>query len=257
MKFQILSLLLLTFFFSCNEVPKQVTVEIEPAKREFPAAVEAIFNAHGTFDSWSKMNSLSYDILKKGNKEEQTIELKDRREHIKGSNFTMGYDGKNTWVEADTTYKGNPVFYKNLMFYFYAMPFVIGDEGIIYNTADDLVFDGVTYPGIRISYNEGVGISPKDEYFVHYDSNTKEMTWLGYTVTYFSNEKSKKIKWIRYDDWATFNGLKLPQSISWFKAEDNVPTEFRNKVVFDNVKISDSKIDDKIFQQTTNAKIAE
>jgi hypothetical protein len=258
MKYQNLGLLLpLLFFFACQEAPRKNTAEVLPMQRSFPKSIEALFNAHGGYDLWSNMNTLSYDIIKEGGSEKQIIDLKDRRERIEGANFTMGFDGTDTWVEADTSYKGNPIFYKNLMFYFYAMPFVIGDDGIVYGETDDLVFDGESYPGIKISYNDGVGVSSKDEYFVHFSSKTNEMVWLGYTVTYFSNEKSAKIGWIKYDDWKTFNGLKLPQSISWFKTENNFPTEFRNKVEFDNILIEKKRIEDKIFAKTKSAIIAE
>ena len=35
------------------------------------------------------------------------------------------------------------------------MPFVLADEAIRYDTAEDLEFEGKFYPGIHISYNDG------------------------------------------------------------------------------------------------------
>ena len=65
-----------------------------------------------------------------------------------------------------TAYEGNPKFYYNLMFYFYAMPFILADDGIKYTDAEPLVFEGKSYPGIKISYEAGVGESPEDEYVI-------------------------------------------------------------------------------------------
>ena len=151
----------------------------------YPSDLVKIFDAHGKLDKWKEMKSLSYEIVREGGNEKQLIDLISRNERIEANNFKTGYNGKEYWLEADTSYKGNPKFYHNLMFYFYAMPFVIADDGINYSKAEDLKFRDTTYPGIRISYNDGVGESPEDEYFIHYNPETYQMEWLGYTVTFF------------------------------------------------------------------------
>lgn len=224
---------------------------------DYPDAMDKIFAHHGGLDLWSKQKAMSYSMKKDTGDENQWIDLQDRRERIEGPNFTMGYDGLNFWLEADTTYKGNPVFYKNLIFYFYAMPFVVADEGIVYENVAPLEFDGKSYPGVKISYEPEVGISPDDEYFLHYNADTGQMEWLGYTVTYFSKEKSQKISWIQYNDWQTIDGLKLPNSLSWYKTEENKPTELRNTQHFANVTLSQTKFDDSKFAKTESASIVE
>jgi len=128
------------------------------------------------------------------------------------------------------------------MFYFYAMPFVLADDGIVYEDVEPLTFEGRAYPGIKISYEKGVGESPEDEYIIYYDAPTGKMTWLGYTVTYFTNEKSKEWHFIRYTDWQDVNGLKLPKRMTWYETENNLPSTKRNDVNFTNVVLtSDSK----------------
>jgi hypothetical protein len=70
------------------------------------------------------------------------------------------------------------------------------------------------------------------------------MAWLGYTVTYRTGEDSDNIKWIRYNDWGNFEGLKLPNSISWYNYEGMDIKELRNTVKFENVSVStDAKPD--------------
>ncbi|MFK7950502.1 MAG: hypothetical protein AB8G11_23145 [Saprospiraceae bacterium] len=185
---------------------------------DYPENIQAVFEKHGGLEQWNKMNTLSYIINKDGKTEYQIIDLKNRRERIEAETFKTGFDGENYWLEADTSYKGDAIFYHNLMFYFYAMPFVLADEGINYEIADTLVFDGKTNIGILITYGENIGVSPEDEYILYYDIETNQMSWLAYTVTYFDEEnaekKAKKYGWIRYDDWKEFNGLVLPNSLT-------------------------------------------
>jgi len=250
------------FYFSCNShadkpspSPTESLTELDLTK--YPEALQKIFTKHGSLQHWNKMNAMSYEIVKEDGNEKQFVDLKNRREKIEGNNFITGHDGKNFWLEADTSYKGNAVFYHNLIFYFYAMPFVVADEGIIYSETEPLAFDGKSYPGMRISYKANIGVAPEDEYFIHYDPETYQMAWLGYTVTYFSKEKSKKIKWINYNNWKNYNGLLLPSSMDWYKTADNKPTELATKREFAKIKISETAFKDELFAKTEKAVIVE
>ncbi len=251
----LLFLFTILLFSACSQQPNPTAPPIDLKK--YPEALQKIFAKHGGMDRWQKMNAMSFEIVKDGGNEKHMIDLKDRRERIEASNFTTGYDGKEFWLEADTSYKGNAVFYHNLMFYFYAMPFVLADDGIIYSECEPLIFEGKTYPGIKISYDAGVGVSPEDEYFIHYDSTTFEMAWLGYTVTYYSKEKSKDLHWIRYNDWKNFNGLLLPNSLTWYKYENSLPTEVRSVREFVNVTVSETAFEDTVFEKTEGAEVVE
>lgn len=206
-----------------------------------------VFDAHGGLERWQTMNSLTFELARESGSEKHFIQLKDRRDRIEGSNFTMGFDGSETWMEADTSYKGNPEFYHNLMFYFFAMPFVLADPGINYSAIQPLEFEGATYPGIGISYEESVGTSPKDQYYLYYNPDDHQMVWLGYTVTYFSQETSDDVHWIHYSDWTEFSGLKLPVTLTWYHYEAGLPTEPRNSVKFTDVIISGESHADELF----------
>ena len=170
--------------------------------------------------------------------------------------ITMGSEGKTIWLHDEKeAYKGDPVFYHNLMFYFYAMPFVLSDDGINYSESDALVYEEASYPGIRISYNDGVGLSAKDEYFIHYNPETYQMEWLGYTVTFRTGEKSEKISWIRYHDWMDVEGLKLPNSLTWFEVEDGQLVKPRSTRNFKNVTLSEAAMPAGFFSLPEGAKI--
>ena len=170
-------------------------------------------------------------------------------------NHTIGFDGNDVWLHKKDTiaYKGIPKFYYNLMFYFYAMPFVFADDGIHYEAADSLVFEGKTYPSIKISYENGVGESPDDEYILYYDKDTHKMACLSYTVTFFSKEKSKEFHFIKYGNWQTINGLLLPETLEWYNVENNLPTTKSDKVKFIEVAITKQKMNPKAFEKPERA----
>lgn len=249
MKYIFLLTTALILFVSCNQKSKNTSenttneqIEVV-AQAPYPEALQKVFEAHGGLKQWKKQRTLTYTIPKPDNPETHITDLYHRFDKIETPKYDMGFDGNQPWLLNKTSeYEGNVEFYHNLMFYFYAMPFVLADNGIQYHETAPIEFEGKSYPGIGISYNSGVGTSPKDEYFIHYDPETYQMEWLGYTVTYRTKEKSENVKWIRYNDWATFNGVKLPNAISWYNYEGTTIKDLRNTVPFEGVVLStDSK----------------
>jgi len=225
----------------------------------YPDNISKIFKAHGTLEAWNTFESLVFEIEKPEGNEKTTTALKNRESLIETPSYNIGYDGKEVWLQKKdtTTYKGNAKFYYNLMFYFYAMPYVLADDGIIYTDVDPLEFEGQTYPGVKISYEAGVGESPEDEYIVYFNKETHQMEWLGYTVTYFSKEKSKDFHYIKYSDWQIIDGIKLPKTLEWYNYEDGKPTTKRNAMNFTNILLEKSKINVKDFVRPENAEVVE
>lgn len=169
--------------------------------------------------------------------ETHTVDLKTRLDRIDHPNYSLGMDQRGIWKSA--LYEKDPVFYHNLMFYFYAMPFVLADPGINYEEIPPLQFEGTAYPGLRISYKKDVGVSPDDEYFLHYDPVTYRMEWLGYTVTYGKDGPSNEVHWIRYSEWQKVKELLLPATLSWYTYEDGLPKKARNEVKFTAVTLEE------------------
>ncbi|WP_276390165.1 DUF6503 family protein [Eudoraea chungangensis] len=241
-----LVLFLLSVLISCKDKSntavnlkesQEASSELEQAT--FPSALDSVLLAHGGIESWKNQHTLQF-VLKKGElTERHTIDLKSRKDKIEFNDYSMGFDGEEVWLlDPKNAYTGDAVFYHNLMFYFYAMPFVLADPGIVYEETVPLIFEDKSYPGIQIGYETGVGTSPKDQYFVHYDPVTYEMKWLGYTVTYRTGEKSDNIKWIRYNDWRTIDGILLPSSLSWYAYEGRIIKEKKSTRIFENAELS-------------------
>lgn len=227
---------------ACNTAKENKTAKvIIPAvkkKINVPAALTKVLKKHGGLDAWNKAQTLSYTL----DKETHIVDLHSRKTKVVGSNYALGFDGKEAWLSQkdSTAFKGNPKFYYNLFFYFYAMPFVLADDGIVYSEATPFEYEGASYPGIKISYKSEVGFSPEDNYFIYYNPETFQMEWLGYTVTYFSKKVSEKVSMIRYNDWENVNGFLLPKSINWYKKDeaDGVLKPSPKVVTFTSAEVS-------------------
>ncbi len=241
-----------------EEVRVEMPIEIAAAKNKFPETLESVFEAHGGLNAWRNQRTLVYEMPKSDFTEKHTVDLWSRKDRVDAETFSLGSDGKQVWLlDVEGKYKGDAGFYHNLMFYFYAMPFVLADDGIIYQEAKALEYDGKTYPGVQISYKAGTGASSKDEYYIHYDPNTHQMAWLGYTVTYRTGEKSETVKWIRYDDWQEIDGLTLPKSITWHNFEGSKVLDARSTVPFENVSLSKMAMSDDYFAKPEGGEFVE
>lgn len=260
----LLLIIALIIFVACNNQPKKESTRYSKESLDvttsiYPEKITRVFNAHGGIDNWNKMKSLSFSMEKPSGLEITTTDLKNRKSLIEMPKHTIGYDGEQVWLKSDdtTTYKGNAKFYYNLMFYFYAMPFVLGDDGIAYEDSEPLQIEDKSYPGIKISYETGIGESPEDEYILFYDPETYKMTWLGYTVTYFTQEKGKEFHFIKYSAWQDVDGLLLPKTLSWYNYENNVPTTRRNDLDFIDIKLSKEKPNPEIFVKPEGANVVD
>ncbi|SDS30559.1 hypothetical protein SAMN04515667_1874 [Formosa sp. Hel1_31_208] len=233
--------------------------ELDVTTSTYPETMTKVFDAHGGIDAWNQMKSLSFSMEKPDGVEVTTTNLKTRAERIDSPSYSMGFDGETLWVNEKTgkAYNGNARFYKGLYMYFYAMPFIFGDDGIIYEEAKPLVFEGKSYPGILISYETGIGESSHDQYIVYYDAESGQMAWLGYTVTFGKEEKSKDFHFIKYSQWQTVNGVVLPKRLDWYNYENNLPTEKRNSVEFINVVVSETAPDSSLFTMIEGARVIE
>lgn len=232
------NIILFALFFvviSCkNEPKKEIKKEVKEVvkKENFPDELGKIFKTHGGIDTWRKARILSFN---KG-EEVHTADLKSRKTVINHPKYSLGFDGREVWLdeEKEGEFKSNPAFYYNLYFYFYAMPFVLADDGIVYEKVDGITFNEVTYPGIKISYKANVGTSPDDNYIIYYNPENFQMEWLAYTVTFKSKKSSDRYNIIKYNKWKNVNGLILPKELTWYKKDENgnpieparAPTEF-------------------------------
>lgn len=241
-----LILILAVIAVSCNTKEEKK----ETNQLEYPQDILNVFDAHGGIDKWKSSRTL---IFEKGDEVHKT-DLWSRKTVVQSEEYSYGFDGENIWVSDTTKFKRDPKFYYNLFFYFYSMPFVLADDGITYEKIDDLKHGEINYSGYKISFQKDKGSSPDDNYYLYFNKENNQMEWLGYTVTYFSKKPTSKMNMIRYHDWQTVNGLKLPKSITWYKKDSlGNPTEpSRPPVDFKNVLIGNEVLDNAEFQKPKN-----
>lgn len=256
------------FLFSCKSETKTetqtVTNEAEKAPTEkavkntnkYPENLTKVFKAHGGLELWKSMRSLEYTQEKPDGKEVTTTDLYNRKALLTSQNYAIGFDGQKPWLlnKTDKEYKGyDPKFGYNLMFYFYTMPFILSDDGIKFSEAEALTFEGVTYPGIKISYDNGVGATPEDIYVLYYNAETFKMEWLGYTVNFVPGIDTKELHFRRYGDWQEVNGLLLPNTITGYGFKNDRPTTPKTPNVFTDVKLSTTAPDAAMFVKPEQA----
>lgn len=250
-------MILVTIMVSCKDKTADTKTESEPYIDEqldvttspYPENISRVFDAHGGLDAWNDMATLEFSVERPGGYEITTTDLKDRYALIEMPKHTIGFDGEVLWLKNSdkSAYEGNPKFYYNLMFYFYAMPFVLADDGIMYAEAEPLVFGDKSYPGIQISYESGIGVSSDDEYVLYYDADTHKMAWLGYTVTFGKDDKSKEWHFINYDNWQEVEGLILPETMVWYNVENNQPTTVKSETKFVSPMLTTVKMDFRVY----------
>ena len=224
-------------------------VQVKEAK-VFPAEVQAVFTAHGGLNHWKQMNNLCFEMKGKNGDETHTVSLPDRKSKIESKDWSIGFDGKKVWLlRHDVGYEGDPVLYNNLMFNFFAMPFVMADSGTNYKTLEPTELDGKMYNGFIVSYKVGVGNSSKDQYKLYFDPQTNKMTWLAYTITSKNEKKSSEWHYIKYDKWQDVNGLLLPEKLTWYKLENDKPKGKEMTVKFDKIVATETVLDASIFKK--------
>ncbi|MEO8774327.1 MAG: DUF6503 family protein [Gelidibacter sp.] len=249
--------LILAIIVSCKDKATEPKIDTDPYTEEeldvitstYPKNITGIFDAHGGIDTWNEMETLEFSVEKPGGYEITTTDLKDRYALIEMPKNTIGFDGEVLWMKNKDNIKSeiDPKTYYNSMFYFYAMPFAIGDDGVMYADAEPLSFEGKTYPGIQISFEDGVGTSSNDEYVVYYDADTNKMAWLAYTAMSDENKKSKEWHFINYTNWQEVEGLSLPETMVWYNVENKQPTTVNHEVKFVSPMLTTVKMDIRVY----------
>jgi len=251
----ILTLILLT---ACKQQAPAPKAPATPAHwANIPAPMLKGLEAHGGLDAWSKMKTMEFSFPKGEATELHQVDLPSRKVRISHPDYTIGYDGQEVWVTPNKEALGSMSarFYHNLIFYFYAIPYVLADPGVNYEVLPDRTVNGKVLDAIKISFNDGVGDAPDDYYIAHFDKETHEFYFLLYTVTYFSGETNENFSAIVYDNWVEQNGLKVPQSMKGFKFAADTLGEQRYERIFDDIRLTDIALEDVLFEMPDGAVI--
>ena len=247
---------------ACADKPteRQETAMEDKNRPEYPALLQKALDAHGGSAVWQQFHTLQFDLtttLGEEKKEHQLIDLKSRKIIITGSHYTIGFDGEQVWVAPDKAAfpEMPPRFYHNLVFYFFAMPFVLADPGINYEDLGEREIEGKRYRALKISFQQGVGDADDDLYIAHFNPKTFQLELLLYTVTYFSGEKHENYNALMYNEWQQVNGLMVPLVMTGHKYEADSIGEIRYRAEFSNVSFTEEDTDASAFEMPEGAEI--
>ncbi len=267
---------LLAVFTACSEKPKQenttdtadsvqtvVTDPIEEKIKTLPKPLAQGIAAHGGLEKWNNFRTLSYTL---GNSEEDTlkerqhIDLHNRKVLIEGKGYNIGFDGTQVWVSPSKADFAGPSarFYHNLVFYFFGIPFLLADDGAIYEELGEQTVNDKTYNAVKVTYASGTGDAPDDAYIAHFDMETNELSLLLYTVTYFNGGKKDapaSYNAMFYEDWKNINGLKVPTRLKGYKYADGKTTELRYTKLFSDIEFSEEALSESTFAMPEVAEV--
>lgn len=238
-----------------NETTTAAPSELADPSEAVPPVLGQALDAHGGLARWQAQQRLEYDVHRKGTLlDHQLIALRPRKVLLTGDGYTIGYDGTHHWVSPDTSaFAGDVRFYHNLQFYFMALPFLFADPGIRYEPLEPRTIRDRTYDGVRIRFEPDVGDASDDEYLAYFDPDTHHLTWLLYTVTYFSGEPNDEYSARWYQAWHEVNGLLLPERVISYRWDNDAPGEVRDTTEYRNVALSEIPPDESIFLMPTEA----
>lgn len=261
----LLSLLLALTLTACGTGPTQTALEKETQTVQLPQISNPLLaqtiETHGGLAAWKSFGTMEFDLVSASgdNRSEvhSLLNLHSRHERITGSNYELGYDGKDywQWLKEEGMKEMNPTFYINLQFYFFAMPFVLTDEGVKAENLGEKQLAGKTYEVIKITFDAGTGVAPDDQYIVYVDPASKQMEALLYSVTYFNKENAERYSALRYTEWQEVNGLKLPKTMVRHRwdAEKEELGEERGTKTFLNVRLVKEEPSTEVFAKPEGA----
>ncbi len=231
------------------------TTAERPKIKQGKTLLTPTLDAHGTLQQWQEHNDLQFRIGENPG-EQFRLDLKSRHEVITGEGYTLGYDGKRYWSDVRDTSVGdkNAKFLVNLQFYFFAMPFVLADEGVSLAALPDQEVAGKNFNVIKATFGSGVGVAPEDQYLVFVDPQTKQMEYLLYSVTFFNRANAEKYGALHYHTWQEVDGLLLPHKATRFRwdSEQKKLGDARGEKVFSAVKLDKQHPDPSIFAPPTH-----
>ena len=247
--------------YSSEHTQESTTASIEPVSITTAAdALDKGIEAHGGLEKWSSFGALEYTVARGERSEHHLIDLHSRKTLQTGDSFQIGYDGTQVWITPGLdAYSGTPRFVNGLDFYFFAIPFVLGDPGTNREYLGRVQINDKEYEAVKVSYDAGTGASPDDYYIVHFDPETFQLEVLLYTATFYSQTPSESYNARVYEEWKDVEGLLLPTKIVSYKwdAEQRQLGEARGETMYKDITLSTQSPAPSVFAAPPDAEIDE
>lgn len=231
------------------------------------AQMEESLQAHGGLDTFREYGTLEYDMLWQfgqygGLKDHQLIDLDSRKILITGDAYKVGFDGNAAWITPGTDALPLPArFYSSTPFYFFCLPFLFADPGVNLESLGSEELGEKGYSVVKVTYDEGVGDTPDDNYVAYIDRNTGRLELVHYIVTYPPLMGGKTVEALErhaavYEKWQEVGGLLVPQKIVLYDWKGGMPAgEPRGSILFENVTFKKENPDPSQFAKPDGAEV--
>ncbi|MDN5211747.1 DUF6503 family protein [Fulvivirgaceae bacterium BMA12] len=244
-----------------NESADTQEVVLSPAEIQGKEMLEKCLQAHGGLESWNAFEGLDYTLINNGNPVYQLTHLKDRRAYIKSEDYEVGFDGKVAWATPDMSKLPgkSAAFYYNLDFYFIGIPFVLKDPGVSVTYEGKSTIDSLEYESIKVTFGSGVGLTPKDVYYLYIDPESNLLKILVYSISYFDKSETQTLGSAKvYSDYKPTQGLLMPGKMENFVWEDGKLGASKNHLrVFEKIRFLKEIPDEKKFAAPEGAVMEE
>lgn len=219
---------------------------------EVDVEFKEVLDAHGDWGQWIQAKAMSYTMIHETNLTQEThfINLDSRKIRIDANNFQMGFDGEQTWISPNReSFGGQSVrFYHNLYFYFYTIPYVFTDPGVIVKKIEPKSLNGKSYKTFQVTFEPNKGDSPDDEYYMLINEETNRIEYLLYTVTYFG-ATNPGLNALKYEDYRNAAGVYFPRIITGYNLEGENTTNVRIQMSFADVLLLEDEFETSIFEK--------
>lgn len=211
--------------------------------------LQQALEAHGGYDTFQQYSQVAYDLKdwpfsqNAPLNDHQTANLNNRHMYIEADNYQLGYNGQEVWT-SNAEALGLPAdFYYATPFYFFSIPFVFADPGADVESLPAAELDGQTYDVIRVTYGQGVGDTPNDNYVAYFNQDDHTLKLVHYIVTHPAITQgtptdSLSRSAIVYEGFQEAGGLQVPQTASFYGWNDGQLGEKAGTIRFENVSFS-------------------
>lgn len=232
------------------------------------AQLESCYREHGGLDRWRFYGAVRYDLTwqmgdRPARVEHHLIALRDRHIVIKSDSYTIGFDGTDCWVAPNLgALQGPPArFWVSTPFYFFGTPFVFADPGVKLESLGSKMYKGREHDVVKVTYKEGIGDTPEDDYVVYVDRLSRQVRLVHYIVTYPALRQGKPIEELErhalvFEEWTEADRLVVPAKGTFYNWKDgDTVGQPIGTVRFDNVKFGRVPPAPSAFQKPAEAEI--
>lgn len=191
--------------------------------RNVPAFAQPIEAAHGA-EAFLRKDALRFEYALRYGEQELLAEVymktdmsRIRMQRPDGAQIV--WDGEDAYLSpADAEWRG-PRFTVLTHPYFLCAPFKLADPGTHLEPKGDAILNDTTYATAKLSFDDGVGDSPKDWYLLYRDKTSDLLRAMAYIVTANRSveEAEASPSAITYHNFVKIEGVQFPTEFRFWK----------------------------------------